>query len=65
MEIVDGYIEPIIREALAKKKAGAFDTKDTGERLNGGETLLDHLIRDIEGEPQSVLVLELMMNASG
>ncbi|KAF8722643.1 hypothetical protein AX14_009726 [Amanita brunnescens Koide BX004] len=48
MEIVDGYIEPIIREALAKKKAGAFDTKDTGERLNGGETLLDHLIRDIE-----------------
>ena len=56
MQIVDGYIEPIIQEALAKK-AGAFDKKDTGEHLDEGETLLDHLIRVTEGE--QVLVLEL------
>ncbi|KAF8630615.1 hypothetical protein AX14_010983, partial [Amanita brunnescens Koide BX004] len=47
MQIVDGYIEPIIQEALAKK-AGAFDKKDTGEHLDEGETLLDHLIRVTE-----------------
>ena len=55
MQVVDGYVEPIIQEALAKKKAEAFDTKDTGE----GETLLDYLIRDIEGEQMGVLLLQL------
>lgn len=59
MQIVDGYIEPIIKEALTKKKAGAFDTKDTGEHLAEGETLLDHLIRVTEGEHMGFLVLEL------
>jgi hypothetical protein len=59
MQIVDGYIEPIIQEALAKKKAGTFDTKDTGDHLDEGETLLDHLIRVTEGEQIDVLVLEL------
>ncbi|KAF8723818.1 hypothetical protein AX14_009145 [Amanita brunnescens Koide BX004] len=59
MQIVDGYIEPIIQEALAKKKAGTFDTKDTGDHLDEGETLLDHLIRVTEGEQINVLVLEL------
>jgi hypothetical protein len=59
MQVVDGYVEPIIQEALAKKKAGAFLAKDTDEQLDEGETLLDHLIRDIEGEQMGVLVLEL------
>lgn len=58
MQIVDGYIKPIIQEALTKK-AGSFDTKDKGEHLAEGETLLDHLIRVTEGEHMGFLVLEL------
>ncbi|KAK2462197.1 hypothetical protein APHAL10511_005785 [Amanita phalloides] len=47
MQIVDGYIEPIIREALAKKKAGLFEKK-TSEHPEDGETLLDHLVQVTE-----------------
>jgi hypothetical protein len=49
MQIVDGYIEPIIHEALVRKKAGKFD-KVTSEHLEEGETLLDHLVQVIEGK---------------
>ena len=50
MQIVDGYIEPIIREALTKQKAGAFHKKNDGGHLEEGETLLDHLVQVTEGE---------------
>ena len=65
MQIVDGYIEPIIQEALAKKKTGAFDTKETGEHLAEGETLLDHLIRVTEGEHIGFWFPSCTMNALG
>ncbi|KAF8332425.1 cytochrome P450 monooxygenase pc-1 [Amanita rubescens] len=45
MQIVDGYLEPIIREALSKQKAGAFHKKNDGGHLEEGETLLDHLVQ--------------------
>ncbi|KAF8631752.1 hypothetical protein AX15_002208 [Amanita polypyramis BW_CC] len=51
MKIVDEYIEPIVREALTKKRVGAFTEKtagEAGERLREGEALLDHLVRVTE-----------------
>lgn len=62
MQIVDGYVEPIIQEALARKKTGMFD-KVTSEHLEEGETLLDHLVQFVDGEQISPVVLEGMLNA--
>ncbi|KAM6500143.1 cytochrome P450 monooxygenase pc-1 [Amanita muscaria] len=48
MKIVDGYIQPIIKEALAKKRAEKMDEKGregTSDHLEEGETLLDHLVQ--------------------
>ncbi|KIL67115.1 hypothetical protein M378DRAFT_160099 [Amanita muscaria Koide BX008] len=48
MKIVDGYIQPIIKEALAKKRAEKMDEKEregTSDHLEEGETLLDHLVQ--------------------
>ncbi|KIL58254.1 hypothetical protein M378DRAFT_170840 [Amanita muscaria Koide BX008] len=51
MKIVDGYIQPIIKEALAKKRAEKMDEKGregTSDHLEEGETLLDHLVQVTE-----------------
>ncbi|KAF8631756.1 hypothetical protein AX15_002212 [Amanita polypyramis BW_CC] len=51
MEIVDGYIEPIIKEALAKKRAEKPTEKgvqEMDEHPREGETLLDHFVRVTE-----------------
>ncbi|KAF8715658.1 hypothetical protein AX14_012520 [Amanita brunnescens Koide BX004] len=48
MRVVDGYVEPIIQEALARKRAGMFNKKVSNEHLEEGETLLDHLVQVIE-----------------
>ncbi|KAF8636108.1 hypothetical protein AX17_003812 [Amanita inopinata Kibby_2008] len=55
MKVVDGYIEPIIKDALAKKKAGAFKEKkqEVGENLAEEETLLDHLV-EITEDPKVI-----------
>jgi len=63
MQIVDGYIEPIIREALTKQKAGTFHKKSDGGHLEEGETLLDHLVQVTQGEQMEVLLHELITNA--
>ncbi|KAK2461124.1 hypothetical protein APHAL10511_006651 [Amanita phalloides] len=51
MQIIDGCIEPIIREALAKKKASAHKgnvNAKMSEHLEDGETLLSHLVQVTE-----------------
>ncbi|PFH46977.1 hypothetical protein AMATHDRAFT_198725 [Amanita thiersii Skay4041] len=49
MKVVDGYIEPIIKEAVEKKKArvaaGEIETEKKRDELAEGETLLDHLVQ--------------------
>ncbi|KAM6491100.1 cytochrome P450 monooxygenase pc-1 [Amanita muscaria] len=51
MQIVDGFIDPIVKAALMKKKAKASDEKkrhEAREHLEEGETLLDHLVNITE-----------------
>lgn len=58
MQIVDGFVEPIVQEALVRKKTGMFDKKVTTEHLEEGETLLDHLVQLIEGKQIGPLAAE-------
>ena len=62
MQIVDGFVEPIVQEALVRKKTGMFDKKVTTEHLEEGETLLDHLVQLIEGKQIGPLAAEGMLN---
>ncbi|KIL67120.1 hypothetical protein M378DRAFT_23065 [Amanita muscaria Koide BX008] len=52
MKIVDGFIQPIVKEALAKKRAGKLNEKkreeEASDHLEEGETLLDHLVQVTE-----------------
>ena len=58
MQVIDGYITPIIQEALARKRAGALANKEgTSEHLEENETLLDHLVHATEGEQMGILSL--------
>ncbi|KAG7088514.1 hypothetical protein E1B28_012498 [Marasmius oreades] len=50
MKIVSGFIDPIIAEAIAKKKAGLRDSKENTDDVGEDETLLDHLV-DITDDP--------------
>ena len=50
MQVVNGFVEPIIQEALTRKKTGMFDKKVSNEHLEEGETLLDHLVQVIDGK---------------
>jgi hypothetical protein len=56
MQVIDGYITPIIQEALARKRAGAFANKEgTNEHSEENETLLDHLVHATDGEQMGIL----------
>ena len=60
MKIVDGFIQPIVKEALAKKRAGKLNEKKREEasaHLEEGETLLDHLVQVTEGQITSPFVI--------
>jgi hypothetical protein len=56
MSVVRGFLDPILKEAVAKKKskgqtaAGNEKTNEEGEReVQEGESLLDHLINYTDG----------------
>lgn len=53
MKIVNAFIDPILREAIAKKKSneqeGLAANKGDGDEVKDDYTLLDHLIRHTEG----------------
>lgn len=49
MQVVNSYIEPIVKEALAKKQKGMITQEKTGEGADD-ETLLDHLVRVTSGK---------------
>jgi hypothetical protein len=62
MKVVNEYLEPIIQDALRRKK----EMKDAGEKLEDGnaeigddETLLDHLVEMTTGEAPSINVMLL------
>ncbi|KAF8883907.1 CYP63 cytochrome P450 monooxygenase-like protein [Gymnopilus junonius] len=44
MQVVSAYIEPIVKEALAKKQSDVA-AQEKGEEGSDDETLLDHLVR--------------------
>ncbi|EGO01601.1 hypothetical protein SERLA73DRAFT_176994 [Serpula lacrymans var. lacrymans S7.3] len=44
MNIVNAYIEPILKEAIEKRKAASLSGEKT-EELSDDDTLLDHLVR--------------------
>ncbi|KAI3611978.1 cytochrome p450 monooxygenase pc-3 [Moniliophthora roreri] len=44
MKVVNAFIEPIVAEAVAKKKAGRFVPKEKKDDIGEDETLLDHLV---------------------
>lgn len=57
MVVVNKFIDPILSEAVAKKRAtraggeAAEKQEPVGDReVNDGETLLDHLVNYTEGE---------------
>ena len=58
MEVVNAYLDPILKEALEKKKAYQAEKSDesarTGdhakEEISDDETLLDHLVKLTDGE---------------
>ena len=51
MEIVSAYLEPILTEALRRKKLQSkVDDKGSKEEIGEDETLLEHLVRFTEGE---------------
>ncbi|KAF9267504.1 cytochrome P450 [Marasmius fiardii PR-910] len=50
MKIVSAFVDPIIAEAIAKKKAGLRESKEKIEDVGEDETLLDHLV-DITDDP--------------
>ena len=60
MQVVDGYVEPIIQEALARMKSGKFDRKAANDHFEEGETLLDHLVQVTEGRRIGILTETLM-----
>ena len=60
MQVVDGYVEPIIQEALARMTPGKFDRKVASEHFEEGETLLDHLVQVTEGRRIGILAETLM-----
>lgn len=46
MDVVDGYIEPILKEAVRhRQETAATETKEVGE----GDTLLSHLVNHTQG----------------
>ncbi|KDQ49960.1 hypothetical protein JAAARDRAFT_611408 [Jaapia argillacea MUCL 33604] len=45
MEVVNGYIEPILREALEKRKTSEKVIEGDKYEVGEGETLLDHLVK--------------------
>jgi hypothetical protein len=60
MEIVNGFVEPIVRAAVAKakemngmkvdvKKDGGIDIEERREEVLEGESLLDHLVKFTSG----------------
>jgi hypothetical protein len=56
MSIVRGFLDPILEEAVAKKRAMAPQegekTNELGDRqVQEGETLLDHLVNYTDGTP--------------
>jgi hypothetical protein len=54
MEVVDAYINPILDEALKKRAHLAEKSIDSGktvkEEISEDETLLDHLVKQTDGE---------------
>jgi hypothetical protein len=48
MKVINGYIDPILSEALAKK--GGVKKSPVGVDDHDGETLLDHLVEQTDGE---------------
>lgn len=49
MKVVNAYLEPIIKEAIAKKAAFALEEKQA-EDVSEDETVLDHLVKLTSGE---------------
>lgn len=54
MDIVNAYIDPIIAEALEKKRNSALvaekiEKVEGSDEIGEDETLLDHLVRDTDG----------------
>ena len=50
-DVIDKFIDPILVEAIKKKKAiNASGMKDGGREVKDGETLLDHLVNYTEGK---------------
>lgn len=51
MGVIDAYIDPILREAVAKKRALGMGPANAGKEreIEDGDTLLDHLIHQTEG----------------
>jgi hypothetical protein len=49
MRIVNGFIEPLIAEALRRKKLSAMSGEVVGDTGEGYTNLLDHLISVTDG----------------
>ena len=50
MAVIDAYIDPILHEAVVKKRAsGMNETAGKEREIEDGDTLLDHLIHQTEG----------------
>jgi hypothetical protein len=56
MQIVNAYLEPIVKEALEKQKKAPV-TSDKTTELDDDETVLDHLVKLTSGPTFSFLLL--------
>ncbi len=45
MKIVNAFIEPIVADAIKKKKMAGHQEKSKASELSDDETLLDHLVQ--------------------
>ena len=54
MEVINDYISPLLKDALAKESK-ADKQKPSGIDVVDGESLLDHLVKLSDGEPMEAL----------
>lgn len=59
--MIEEYINPILAEAIARKKTHVVSSGPSDEKVvQEGETLLDHLVQYTEGINESFIILTLI-----
>ncbi|KAK7046124.1 hypothetical protein VNI00_007127 [Paramarasmius palmivorus] len=61
MKIVNAFVEPIVAEAVSKKKAGRIDVKEKRDEIGDDETLLDHLVDLTDGRDTTSATLTFIL----